>query len=138
MKPLLLLLLLTATIPVRADELCVRHIVVPGYPRLARMANLQGTVKVEIDIAKDGRVLSARGKGAHELLIRAAEENVRHWDFETCSTEHRAFSKQTISYVYKLSGERQYYDSMPLVVLDLPFHIEITAHPPEPQPERPR
>ena len=117
-----------------ADDACVRYIVAPGYPRLARMARLQGSVTVEVKVAEDGRVLSAKGIGAHNLLIRASEENVAHWIFDTGLDKNGASIKRTVIYVYRLEGKEQYYDSMPLVVFDLPGHVEITAHPPEPQP----
>jgi len=122
------------TVGVASDDVYVHHIVVPGYPNLARMAFLQGSVRVEVIIGEDGRVLSAKGSGASNLLVRASEENVRQWVFCVGSAKNHMALKRTAIYVYRLEGKEQNYELMPRVVLDLPWHIEITAHPPEPQP----
>jgi TonB family protein len=110
----------------------VRHVVVPGYPRLARIARLEGTVSVEVEIGTDGTVISAKASGAHKLLERAAEENLRQWTFEP--TARGSVSKHTIIFTYRLDGKEEDSESPPVVILDLPCRIEIIAHPPEPQP----
>jgi hypothetical protein len=61
------------------DRVCTKHILAPGYPRLAWQAQVTGTVDVEV--AADGSVRSAVGSGALNLLNHAAEENVRQWIF---------------------------------------------------------
>jgi hypothetical protein len=52
----------------------VKDIPIPEYPPLARMALLEGEVTVVIDIAGDGRVISAKGAGGDPILQRAAEK----------------------------------------------------------------
>jgi len=128
----LCLVLLSTVLCQGGVERCVRHMVVPGYPRVARMARLEGIVNVQVEIRADGKVISATGSGANDLLNRASEENVREWLFGR--DFHEGISKQTITYIYKLQGKEEYYDSSPVVVLDLPCRVEITGHPPQPQP----
>ena len=51
----------------------------PVYPPLARMARVEGDVK--LDVATDGeRVVAAKAEG-HPLFVKAAEEYVKSWTF---------------------------------------------------------
>jgi|SRR5208282_3433494 len=112
-----------------ADNVCTKHILAPAYPRLAWFAQLTGAVGVDVDIAADGKVRSAVGSGAHNLLNRAAEENAREWIF--CSSAEGF--KLRVTYVYRLEGRRENEQSPPKVSFDLPDRVEIVAHPPEPR-----
>jgi TonB family protein len=124
--------LVLSTVAYCADAMCVRHLVAPGYPHLARMASLQGSVTVDFEIAPDGRVISASGSGAaHKLLISTSEENIRQWTSGPLQPPGTSSTKHTITYIYKLEGKELYYDPPPTVVLDLPDRVEITTHPPE-------
>ncbi len=53
--------------------------VIPVYPPLARAARIQGTVRLEGIVGKDGRVRELKVVGGHPLLIKAALEAVRQW-----------------------------------------------------------
>ena len=44
----------------------------PPYPAIAKAANVQGTVAVQIVIDEQGRVISAKATGGHPLLLNAA------------------------------------------------------------------
>jgi TonB family protein len=113
--------------------MCVRHVVAPGYPHLARNASLQGIVTVEITISADGRVLSAKGSGAHQLLVSASVDNVRQWRFGSLNGVGASTTTRVIIYQYVLRGKELYMDPPPSVILDLPDRVEITTHPAEPQ-----
>jgi TonB family protein len=128
----ILWLLLTLNPRGAVDVTCVKHILVPRYPRLARIAQFQGTVTVNIQIGIDGTVVSAASSGPDELLRRASEENAKHWTF--CPAQDATPRKHTITYVYKLEGPKEYYDSPPIVTIDLPDRVEIIGNPPEPMP----
>ena len=54
----------------------------PSYPELARRMNIAGTVRIEVVIAQNGTVKSARALGGHPLLIQSATEAVRKWRYE--------------------------------------------------------
>jgi len=51
---------------------------VPFYPPLARVANVQGEVMLEVT-AEDGRISAIKILSGHRLLSDAAAANVRTW-----------------------------------------------------------
>ncbi len=53
----------------------------PGYPALAVAARVQGTVKIEAIISRDGIVRDARVVSGHPLLVAAALDAVRQWRY---------------------------------------------------------
>ena len=59
----------------------------PVYSELARKMSLTGKVKVELTIAPDGHVKSARPVGGHPLLVQACLDAVKDWKFEPASEE---------------------------------------------------
>jgi TonB family protein len=54
----------------------------PTYPPLARQARIQGVVKLEAVINKDGSVENLTVVSGHPLLIQAALDAVRHWRYK--------------------------------------------------------
>lgn len=131
---LCLFILVTSTCG-SAQRVCVRHMIVPGYPRLARTARLQGSVNIEIQIDAEGTVVSAVASGANKVLQRAAEQNLRQWTFyPRLLTGGSSSTRLKVTFVYRLEGEQEYYDPPPRVVLDIPSRVQITTNPPEPQP----
>ncbi|MBI2816689.1 MAG: TonB family protein [Acidobacteria bacterium] len=54
----------------------------PVYPPLARQARIQGTVKLEAVISKDGRIENLTVVSGHPLLIQAALEAVKQWRYQ--------------------------------------------------------
>ena len=85
MKRLLVAAMVLASGLHGAQDLCVTHLVVPSYPRLARMAQLQGSVTVAVEVNTRGGVTSAKASGPSKLLERASEENVKQWSFSPAS-----------------------------------------------------
>jgi len=77
--------------PARAqqDELPrkVKTRVSPAYPDLAKRMSISGVVKVQIVVAPNGAVKSARIVGGHPLLVNAAVDAVKKWKFETAAEE---------------------------------------------------
>jgi TonB family protein len=43
--------------------------------------NVAGKVKIEVVIAPDGHVKSARAIGGHPLLVQACQDAVKEWKF---------------------------------------------------------
>ncbi len=57
--------------------------VTPTYPPLARQARIQGTVRLQAVIAKDGSVQELQVlPGGHPLLVQAALDAVRQWRYQ--------------------------------------------------------
>ena len=54
----------------------------PGYPQLAKMARIQGTVRLEAVIATDGTIKGLRVISGHPLLVKAALEAVEQWRYQ--------------------------------------------------------
>jgi len=54
----------------------------PDYPPLARMARVQGTVRLEAVISTDGRIQNLRVLAGHPLLVNAALEAVARWRYQ--------------------------------------------------------
>jgi protein TonB len=54
----------------------------PDYPPLARMARVQGTVRLEAVISTDGRIQDLRVLAGHPLLVNAALEAVARWRYQ--------------------------------------------------------
>jgi TonB family protein len=57
--------------------------VAPLYPELARRMNITGVVKVQITVAANGSVKTAKLVGGHPVLANAALDAVKKWRFET-------------------------------------------------------
>ena len=57
------------------------------YPELARRMNVSGKVKIEVVIAPDGRVRSAKAIGGHPLLVQSCLEAVKDWKYEPAGDE---------------------------------------------------
>jgi protein TonB len=57
------------------------HQVKPSYPALAKQARIQGTVELSAIIGKDGRVQDLKLVRGHPLLVQAAIQAVRDWEY---------------------------------------------------------
>jgi len=53
----------------------------PPYPVLARQARIEGTVRLEAVISREGTILNLRAVSGHPLLIPAALAAVQRWVF---------------------------------------------------------
>jgi len=100
---------------------------VPFYPPLARQTRIDGTVTLRV--STDGQHVSAlEAESGHPLLVNAAKENVKTWQFES----HTPTSFE-VEFHYRLlpikcdaecacdSEERE------SVLLQLPANVEISA-----------
>ena len=65
----------------------VKTRVSPSYPELAKRMNVTGKVKIEVVIAPDGHVKSARVVGGHPLLVQACQDAVKEWKFMPANEE---------------------------------------------------
>jgi protein TonB len=57
------------------------HQVKPAYPPLARQVRIQGTVRLQAVIAKDGTIQNLQLSTGHPLLVPSAMEAVRQWRY---------------------------------------------------------
>ena len=54
----------------------------PDYPPLAKMARIQGSVRLEAIIAKDGTIQDLKVLSGHPLLVKAALDAVKQWRYQ--------------------------------------------------------
>jgi protein TonB len=54
----------------------------PDYPPLAKMAHVQGTVRLEAIIGTDGRIQNLKVIGGHPLLVNATLQAVVQWRYQ--------------------------------------------------------
>jgi len=54
----------------------------PEYPPLAKMARIQGTVRLEAIISRDGTIQDLKMISGHPLLVKAALEAVQRWRYQ--------------------------------------------------------
>jgi TonB family protein len=59
----------------------------PSYPELARRMHLKGKVKLEVVIAPEGSVKSAKVVGGSPVFEKSAVEAVKQWRFEPAAKE---------------------------------------------------
>ena len=59
----------------------------PVYPELARRLNIVGIVKVELVVAPNGHVKEATAIGGNPVLVQAALEAMKRWEFEPAQEE---------------------------------------------------
>jgi TonB family protein len=127
-----LLLLFTISIDdTPAHKPVAVHVESIAYPNVARAAQIEGAVDVEIRINGDGAVSSVNALSGHPLLKQAAEKNVRRWRFDSSSTGSRTL---TVTYEFKLELPKIYYTPEPRNVFDLPTRVAVITNFPEPQP----
>jgi TonB family protein len=61
----------------------LKNKVAPVYPPLAKQARIQGTVRFMVRIDKQGKIANMELIAGHPLLVTAAQEAVRQWEYET-------------------------------------------------------
>ena len=61
--------------------------VVPQYPGLARTMNIQGTVRLDVLVASNGKVTSVEVTGGHPVLAQSAQDALRQWKWEPAPRE---------------------------------------------------
>ena len=60
----------------------VSKLVPPIYPKLARQARVAGTVVLEAIVTADGKVAEIKVISGHPLLVEAAINCVKQWEYE--------------------------------------------------------
>lgn len=69
-------------VPARAaDERAVQTRYAPVYPEIAKRLRIGGTVRIEVTVDADGKVIDAKAVNGNSVLSPAAEAAVRKWKF---------------------------------------------------------
>jgi TonB family protein len=67
--------------PSRAEEM-LAHRVEATYPQMARIAHIQGNVILHVLINKQGHVANIKPMSGHPILIQAALDAVKQWEYQ--------------------------------------------------------
>ncbi|HEV2113875.1 MAG TPA: energy transducer TonB [Terriglobales bacterium] len=81
---------LSASVPSSAQDETGRKAVkqeAPLYPELAHRLNITGTVKLELEIARDGKVTNAKALGGNPVLIDSAMRAAKQWVYAPAQQE---------------------------------------------------
>jgi len=70
----------------------------PSYPEIARHMNIGGKVRIEVVIAPDGHVRSAKVIGGHPILVQSCLETVKEWKYEPAAEE----TTQIVEFEFRL------------------------------------
>jgi TonB family protein len=65
----------------------VKTQVAAEYPVLARRSNIAGTVKLQVVVAPDGHVKKSKVIGGNPVLVQAAMDAVKRWEFAPAKQE---------------------------------------------------
>jgi TonB family protein len=71
-----------AHVPADVMEKLVTHRVDPDYPGVARSANLQAVIVLDVVVGRDGSVVDMHAQNGPEVLAQAAMDALRWWRFE--------------------------------------------------------
>ena len=101
----------------------VKHVESIAYPSVARDAQIQGKVEVEVSVSPEGDVVSASAISGHPALKPAAEENIRRWRFDRGAT--RRFS---VTYSFSLEEPGMSGRSETRNAFDLPSLVRVVTN----------
>jgi len=77
----------------------------PEYPTLAKVARVQGTVRLEAIIGADGRVQNLQVISGHPMLVKAALDAVALWLYQPTLLNGEPVEVQTEINVNFILGE---------------------------------
>jgi len=99
----------------------------PSYPPIARVANVIGTVNVDVTVAEDGTVAFAKAIDGHPLLRSVSEAAALKWAFAPSkgNVEPRVVR---LTFTFRLLAEGAVESELKPIFLT-PYHVEIRQMP---------
>jgi len=86
----------TLTVQAKDAEQNLVKKVAPVYPPLPRQARIQGIVKIEVLISKTGTVDSYKVLNGHPLLVQAAINAVKQWQYKPFLVDDQPVTASTV------------------------------------------
>ncbi len=108
------------------SEVCLKKLVLPGYPPLARQSLVHGDVSVDLHILGNGVVRSVTVVDGHPLLIGPVEQALTQWQFEPRPDD----SDVHVTIRFSLGGSETDSFAPQTISGTLPNLIEISTQPP--------
>ncbi len=101
----------------------------PTYPPLARAAHIEGEVRLEFVLNRDGDPSSVTVVSGHPMLVPATVATVKTWKFEFPENAFQEGQKYETTFAYKLSKKEIEQENQPKVSVAVnTFHrVEIVA-----------
>jgi TonB family protein len=115
-----------------SPDFYVASLQMPCYPPLARQAQLQGEVRVRIEVGTDGNVTIAEAPDGNPILRAASVSNVRTWKFGAGPGGDISKLKTTVDFDYRLEGDPGWARCATSVTFHSFDRVEIISHPPVP------
>ena len=100
-------------------------VAITEYPRIPRLARVQGTVEVKCTLDSRGNVTAAEMLSGNAMLETAVRENALQWKFQPVSKDVRGNSV-TLRYVFLLEGKPQDATNSTFV-FETPNTVQIVA-----------
>jgi TonB family protein len=72
------------------------HSVDPSYPQMARIAHIQGEVRLLVVVGEDGKTHDIRALSGHPILVQSAIDAVRDWKYSAASCPSGPVSVETM------------------------------------------
>lgn len=108
------------------NEPAVRRFVAPEWPPMARMARIEGDVKVHASIEPSGEVSSVEVEYGHGMLKESATSAIRQWTFTPAATTRTV----AITVHFAFEEEERNQCQRTLVTARLPYEVEVRTNPP--------
>lgn len=102
----------------------ISSLVVPEYPVVARQARIAGEVHLTVTLEPTGKVVVVKSSIGPDILVESAKKNVIRWSYTpvTKSTD------MEVVYSYRLDKPEVNTNTPPVVELQSPYHVVITAN----------
>lgn len=118
-----ILIMTLALLAAQVDHpVVITHLESIDYPPVARDAQIQGRVDVQVELSDEGEVVSAVASSGHPILKHAAEKNIQRWRFAVGSAR-----KFAISYDFSLEEPRTAWRPDTKDYFDLPSHVRVVS-----------
>ena len=102
----------------------IQSLRVPEYPVVARQARITGEVHLTITVEPSGKVVAIKSASGPDILVKYAKNNIVRWSYTP-------LVKQTdveVVYTYRLEKPEVDTNTPPVVELQSPFYVRITAN----------
>src|SRR5882724_6674890 len=116
----------------RLEDVVVTLAVTPTYPLTALHTHTSGEAVIEVKIASDGSVTSAKEISGSPLLVGGAKSTARRWKFAP-ATDAKALRTVRLTFVYHLAPRDASVEDL-VAVFKPPYHVEISHILPDESP----
>jgi len=118
------LLCCTAWAQEPVKDVGITSLVMPEYPVVARQARIAGEVRLTITLEPSGKVVGVKSATGPDILVKSAKSNVIRWSYTPLAKS----TDMEVVYSYRLDKPEVETNTPPVVELESPFHVVISAN----------